>query len=159
MATIAVIMAMRAEAGPLIDEIAAARYELTPSLPTQVFVAERSGDTTVIGVNGIDPDHQVDLVGTEPAVLTTMQVIEHWQPDVVISAGTAGGWSRSAAQIGDVFVAWPHVVRHDRRIEIEGFRNYGIGRHLVWAYSEELAQHLDARKGVVTTSNSLDESE
>ena len=115
MATIAVIMAMRAEAGPLIDELGAARYGLTPSLP--------------------------------------MQIIEHWQPDVVISAGTAGGWSRSAAQIGDVFVAWPHVVRHDRRIGIEGFRDDGIGRHLVWADSEELAQHLDASKGVVTTSN------
>ena len=110
-------------------------------------------------MNGVDPEHQVDLVGTEPAVLTTMHVIEHWQPDVVMSAGTAGGWSRSAAQIGDVFVAWPHVVRHDRRIGIEGFRDYGIGRHRVWTHSEELAHHLDARKGVVTTSNSLDESD
>ena len=159
MATIAVIMAMRAEAGPLIDELGAARYELTPSLPTQLFVVERSGDTIVIGVNGVDPEYQVDLVGTEPAVLTTMHVIEHWQPDVVMSAGTAGGWSRSAAQIGDVFVAWPHVVRHDRRIGIEGFRDYGIGWHRVWAHSEELALHLNARKGVVTTSNSLDESD
>lgn len=159
MATIAVIMAMRAEAGPLIDELGAARYELSPLLPTQLFVAERAGDTIVIGVNGIDPEHQVDLVGTEPAVLTTMHVIEHWQPDLVMSAGTAGGWNRSAAQIGDVFVAWPHVVRHDRRIGIEGFRDYGIGRHRVWAHSEELAQYLDARKGIVTTSNSLDESD
>ena len=87
---------MRAEAGPLIDELGAARYGLNPSLPTQVFVAERSGDTIVIGVNGVDPEHQVDLVGTGSGAYN-VQVLEHWQPDVVITAGTAGGWWSGSA--------------------------------------------------------------
>ena len=78
MATIAVIMAMRAEAGQLIDELGAARYELNPSLPTQLFVAERSGDTIVIGVIGVDPDHLVDLFG--PQVTRTLEALIRTRP-------------------------------------------------------------------------------
>jgi 5'-methylthioadenosine nucleosidase len=159
MATIALVIAMRAEAAPLIEELGAIPQPVGSSVPTQAFIATFGDDTLVIGVNGVDPVHGVDLVGTEPAVLTTMQVIERWKPDVVISAGTAGGWSRSAAEIGDVYVAWPHVVRHDRRIGIERFHEYGIGSHPVWNRSEELALALGARTGIVTTGNSLDESE
>lgn len=159
MATIAVVIAMRAEAAPLISELGASLESAPESWPTQVYVAQSAEDTIVIGVNGIDPVHEVDLVGTEPAVLTTMHIIERWKPDVIISAGTAGGWNRAGGQIGDVFVAWPHVVRHDRRIGIERFHEYGIGSHSVWNRSEDLAVALEARTGIVTTSNSLDESE
>jgi 5'-methylthioadenosine nucleosidase len=159
MATIAVVIAMRAEAAPLIAELGATAESATEGWPTQMHVARLGEDTVVIAVNGVDHVHNVDLVGTEPAVLTTMQVVERWRPDVVISAGTAGGWTRSGGQIGDIFVAWPHVVRHDRRIGIEHFHEYGIGSHPVWARSEELANALGARTGIVTTSNSLDESE
>jgi 5'-methylthioadenosine nucleosidase len=159
MATIAVVMAMRAEAAPLIVELGAAAEPRSELWPATVHVAQSGDDIVVIGVNGVDPVHEVDLVGTEPAVLTTMQVVEQWRPDVVISAGTAGGWTRSGGQIGDVFVGWPHIVRHDRRIGIERFHEYGIGSHPVWDRSEQLADALEARKGIVTTGNSLDESD
>ena len=158
MTTIAVIFAMRAEAAPLISELGATEEQMS-SRPTQLYSAQQGDTKVVIGVNGVDPVHGVDLVGTEPAVLTTMSVIDRWKPDVVISAGTAGGWSRAEANIGDVFVAWPHVVRHDRRIGIERFHEYGIGSHPVWNRSNELATALGARQGIVTTSNSLDESD
>jgi len=158
MTTIAVIFAMRAEAAPLISELDATAEQMS-SRPTQLYSAQQGDTKVVIGVNGVDPVYGVDLVGTEPAVLTTMSVIDRWKPDVVISAGTAGGWSRAEANIGDVFVAWPHVVRHDRRIGIERFHEYGIGSHPVWNRSNHLATALGARKGIVTTSNSLDESE
>ena len=159
MATIAVVMAMRAEAAPLIAELGAVARPQSEPWPAEVYVAQSDDDIVVIGVNGVDPVYEVDLVGTEPAVLTTMKVIEGWKPDIVISAGTAGGWSRSGGQIGDVFVGWPHVVRHDRRIGIERFHEYGIGSHQVWDHSEQLADALEARKGIVTTGNSLDESD
>ena len=158
MTTIAVIFAMRAEAAPLIAELDATK-ERASLRPTQLYSARQGETKVVIGVNGVDPVHGVVLVGTEPAVLATMSVIDRWKPDIVISAGTAGGWSRAEANIGDVFVAWPHVVRHDRRIGIERFHEYGIGSHPVWNRSNELATALGARLGIVTTSNSLDESD
>ena len=66
---------------------------------------------------------------------------------------------RADAEVGDVYVSWPHVVRHDRRIDLAGLREYGIGRHEVWDGAPDLAVHLGARLGVVTTSNALDESD
>lgn len=127
--------------------------------PFEWFVADRDDHRVVIAVNGVDSRHGVDLVGTEPAVMTTTAVIDAFGPDLVVSAGTAGGWQRAGAAVGDVYVSWPHVVRHDRRIDIDGLREYGIGRHEVWHGAPALADHLGARLGVVTTGNSLDESD
>ena len=158
MRTVAVVMAMRAEAQPVVAALGAEPVAAPSGRPVQWFVAEGSDHRMVIAVNGVDPRHGVDLVGTEPAVLNTMSVIDAFSPDLVVSAGTAGGWQRAGASVGDVYVSWPHVVRHDRRIDIDGLRDYGIGRHAVWDGAPELAEHLGARLGVVTTGNALDES-
>lgn len=152
-------MAMRAEARPFISALEAQSVSSPGRLPCQWFVAERSDHRVVIALNGVDGRHGVDLVGTEPAVMNTTAVIDAFEPDLVVSAGTAGGWQRAGASVGDVYVSWPHVVRHDRRIDIEALRDYGIGRHAVWPGATSLATHLGARLGVVTTGNALDESE
>ena len=157
--TIAVVMAMRAEAAPLINHFDAQLVPSPGALPHRWYVADDvHGVRVVIAVNGVDDRHGVDLIGTEPAVMNTAAVCAEFAPAMVISAGTAGGWMRADATVGDVYVAWPHVVRHDRRIDLDGLRDYGIGRHAVWEGSPELAHVLGARTGVVTTSNALDES-
>ena len=127
--------------------------------PFEWFVAERDDHRVVVALNGVDRRHGVDLVGTEPAVLNTGAVLDAFAPDLVVSAGTAGGWQRAGAAVGDVYVSWPHVVRHDRRIDLDGLRDYGIGRHGVWDGAPALADRLGARTGVVTTGNALDESD
>ena len=157
--TVAVVMAMRAEARPLISALGAEPVATPRGRPHEWFLVERDNYRVVIAVNGVDARFGVDLVGTEPAVLNTMSVIDAFMPDIVVSAGTAGGWQRSGAAVGDVYVSWPHVVRHDRRIDIDGLRDYGIGRHAVWEGAPGLADRLGARLGVVTTGNALDESE
>ena len=157
--TVAIVMAMRAEARPLIAAFDAVSHPVPARRPFEWFVADRDDHRVVIAVNGVDPRHGVDLVGPEPAVMNTSAVIDEFGPDLVVSAGTAGGWQRAGAAVGDVYVSWPHVVRHDRRIDIEALRDYGIGRHAVWHGAPALADHLGARLGVVTTGNSLDESD
>ena len=127
--------------------------------PFEWFVAERDDHRVVVALNGVDRRHGVDLVGTEPAVLNTGAVLDAFAPDLVVSAGTAGGWQRAGAAVGDVYVSWPHVVRHDRRIDLDGLRVYGIGRHGVWDGGPALPDRLGARTGVVTTGNALDESD
>ncbi|KAF8377829.1 hypothetical protein HHK36_031214 [Tetracentron sinense] len=59
----------------------------------------------------------VDNVGTISASLMTYASIQVLKPDLVINAGTAGGFKAKGACIGDVFLA-SDVAFHDRRIPI-----------------------------------------
>ena len=129
--TIAVVMAMRAEARLVVEAVEAKEVDSPAPMPYRWWVRECDSYRLVIAINGVDDRHGVDLIGTEPAVLCTNAVVAAFSPDVVISAGTAGGWQRSGASVGDLYVGWPHVVRHDRRIDIARLRDYGIGRHAV----------------------------
>ena len=157
--TIAVVMAMRAEAAGVLTALGANRVTEPAPLNFEWHVADRVGLRIVVAVNGVDPRTGVDSIGTEVAALNTHEVIVRFAPSIVISAGTAGGWSRAEARVGDLYVSWPHVVHHDRRIDLDGMREYGIGSHPVWEGAPALAEAIDARLGIVTTGNSLDESD
>lgn len=151
-------MAMGAEASSLLVSLQAVAVHGAPPLSVKWFSAQRHGAELMIALNGRDRRFGVDSIGTDAAVLNTYAVIERFHPDIVISAGTAGGWRRSGGEIGDVYVSDRHVVHHDRRIDLAGFSEYGIGRHPVVSLRNMAAQ-LGLKIGVVTTGNSLDESE
>ncbi len=57
------------------------------------------------------------------------------------------------ANILDVFIS-SDVANHDRRINIPGFREWGIGRHTTHI-TENLRKELHLLHGHVTTSNSF----
>jgi nucleoside phosphorylase len=158
--TVAVILAMRAEARPLIDLVNAVERELPETvgpLPIQWFDARVGGLNVVIAVNGADRRRGVDEIGTQPAALNAYVTMLHRRPDLVISAGTAGGWGRHGTRIGDVFVSRDRFVFHDRRIPLPGFDQYGIGSYAS-VDAGHLARSLELKQGVVTTGNSLDEA-
>ena len=50
----------------------------------------------------------------------------HKTKDLVINAGTAGGFSRKGAAIGDAFIS-TGIKHHDRRIAIPGFTGMRSG--------------------------------
>jgi 5'-methylthioadenosine nucleosidase len=158
-----IVMAMMAEARPLCDALDAHEIAGEDFLPTRTFKARLGGMDTIIAVNGSDPRFTVDSIGKETAALTTYSLIRRFQPDLVISAGTAGGWARHGTQIGDIFVSEGSIVHHDRRIDLAGFDEYGIGNYPVYGATDLvqlLGQRLPrVRTGIVTSSNSLDESE
>lgn len=86
------------------------------------------GDITVHLVhNGKDAKAGVDKVGTNAATLTTYLSIDAFMPDVVISAGTAGGFASRGAEIASIFVSTA-CVNHDRRIPLPGFDEFGLGK-------------------------------
>jgi nucleoside phosphorylase len=165
---IVLVMAMEAEAAPLREAIGAQRVDgpaWAASLPPQVWHAPDGpgGTDIVLVVNGTDPGTGVDCIGTTAAALATMVAIDSARalggrpPDLVLSVGTAGGWERSGAVIGDVYLAWDRFVCHDRRIDLPGFDELGRGD----LPAADLRRHGDAlgcRLGVVTTGDSLDES-
>ncbi|MGA0801103.1 MAG: 5'-methylthioadenosine nucleosidase [Ilumatobacteraceae bacterium] len=158
MRRIAVVMAMAAEAAPIVSTLDARSVTSPSPLVTRWFDAERHGAEVRVAINGRDRRFGVDSIGTEAAALTTYSTITAFAPELVISAGTAGGWQRCGGEVGDVYVSDGQVVHHDRRIALEGFEAYGIGAYPVVS-ARTMAQSLGLKTGVVTTSNSLDEND
>jgi nucleoside phosphorylase len=155
-------MAMAAEAEPLIATLAATELP-TPawaaSLPARLHrQRDHEGIDVVVATNGTDPVSGVDCIGGQGAVLATHLALITHQPDLVLSVGTAGGFARAGAAIGDVFVAWDRFVHHDRRIDIPGFAGFGVGNHPA-ADIRDAAVACGCRLGVVTTGESLDQSD
>jgi len=155
--TIAIVMAMHDEAAPVVSALGATPVAVPAGRPHQWYLGQRVGARVVVSVNGADRRFGVEGVGPEPAVMNTVATIERFQPDLVVSAGTAGGWSARGGSIGKVYLSHPHVVRHDRRIAIEGYHEYGEGRFPV-VPMRAVAADIDAELGVVTTGGSLDET-
>ena len=157
---VVVIMAMEAEAEPVLAAVNAQQMD-TPAwaaaLPTQLYVALVDKIELVVAVNGVDPATGVDCVGTQAAALSTQVAIAAHAPDLVISAGTAGGYQRHGAEIGDAYLAWPSLVHHDRRIALPVFDEFGRGEHPA-ADLRSVATALGLRTAIVTTGNSLDET-
>lgn len=161
MRRVAIVMAMRAEARPVVDALGAHRVPLPEAagpLPHEWYRATRGSLQVTVAVNGVDRRFGVDKIGTQPAALNAYVTCVHERPDLLISAGTAGGWARHGTRIGDVFVSDGHFLFHDRRIDLPGFADYGVGRYPA-VDARALAAAIGAKTGLVTTSDSLDESD
>ena len=153
---------MAAEAAPVIEALGAREVDQpdwAARLPARLFhTHDFCGLDIVIATNGTDPVTGVDCIGGYAAVLAAHVLLRSHEPDLLLSVGTAGGWSRAGAEIGDVYVTWDRFVHHDRRINIPGFDSFGIGNHPA-ADLREPALAIGCRLGIVTTGESLDESE
>ena len=92
-----VLMAMKQEASPFL-----AAHDLQPStpswpsrLPMQAYTGRLGGaDVTVVWA-GHDVKYACNNVGTTSAAVSAYASILEFQPDVVISAGTAGGFRQA----------------------------------------------------------------
>jgi len=157
MKCVAVIMAMGAEASPVLTSLGARSVTGHTRFPFLYFESDRHGCRVIVSVNGRDRRHGVDSIGTEPAALNAYTLIERFSPDLVISAGTAGGWRRCGGEVGDVYISDKRFVYHDRRIDLPDFAPYGIGSYAA-APVDSLVAAFGLKTGVVTTGNSLDES-
>lgn len=96
----------------------------------------------------------VDCVGTVSAALVTYAAIQSLKPDLIISAGTAGGFKAKGASVGDVFLA-SEVAFHDRRIPIPVFDLYGVGLRQACS-TPNLLKELNLKIGKLSTGDSLD---
>jgi len=151
---------MQDEALPLIDTLGLQFDEsiFPRSVPFRAFRGWYEKCQITLVTNGHDNVYGtgVDNVGTVPASLATYLILEklNGTADIVVNAGTCGGFKRKGAQIGDVFLT-SAVANHDRRIPIPEFIPYGVGR-LNTANVSQLAVSINAKVGICTTSNSLD---
>lgn len=148
--TTLVVMAMRAEAMPIVSSMALSRLENTPS-PFEWY----SDSGVVVAINGMDPRHGVDSIGTTPAALNTVAAVARFKPSIVVSAGTAGGFASRGGHIGQVVVADGPVIHHDRRVPLRGFENYARGQHPT-IDARTIASNLGFTAGPCSTGDSLD---
>lgn len=73
---------------------------IPPPAPCVTWSGPVSGLQVHIAWNGRCATHGVDQVGTTAAALTTYLAVQAFKPDVVISAGTAGGFNAQVRTCG-----------------------------------------------------------
>ena len=151
---VAVIVAMQEEAAPLIEHLKLVRSEGIAGAPTIVHSGSYKGGTVSVVNPGRDEKTGVNLIGTDAAALTTFLAIKELLPDLVVTAGTCGGFKRAGGKVGDVYLATAFQ-HHDRRIPIPGYDAFGLGRRDA-AKSSKLAEKLGFKTGLCSTGNSLD---
>ena len=155
--TLVVLIAMEAEAAPLLEDLKLAQGQGTPwpaELPFKHYAGEVKGADVHVVVFGKDPTYGVDCVGTQVAAMATMAAITAFKPDLILNAGTAGGFAKEGCAVGEVYVG-SSTCFHDRRIAIPGFDLYGQCM-LKCQSSDKLAEHLELKRGIISTGNSLD---
>lgn len=152
-----VLIAMEAEGMQLLNELSELREDDTglPDLPALCYTGTFRGLEVVVVMNGQHPIHGVTSVGPTAAAVTAYAALRRFKPDLLLNAGTAGGFQRQGGAIGDVYVSTA-VALHDRRIPIPGFESYEHGHLATFTPEGLLKVETTWKEGIVTTSNSLD---
>ena len=161
--SVLVPIVMEAEAKPFVEHMKLTPVEgfFPPQTPFLAFSGMHDSTKITVVTFGKDKVYGtgVDNAGTVPSSLATFLAIQTLaaskEPvDLVINAGTCGGFKRKGAGIGNVFVT-TGVANHDRRIPIPGFDTYGIGK-METLNATTMADKLGYKTGICTTGNSLD---
>ncbi|XP_043713361.1 5'-methylthioadenosine nucleosidase-like isoform X2 [Telopea speciosissima] len=154
--TIVFVIAMQSEALPLVN-----RFQLTED-PDSLFPkgcpwVRYHGTYEDLHINliwpGKDPVWGVDNVGTISASLVTYASIQALKPDLIVNAGTCGGFKAKGACIRDVFLV-SEVAFHDRRIPIPVFDQYGVGARRTCS-TPNLLQKLNLKGAAVAYAAGL----
>lgn len=151
------IIAMRAEAQPLIDHLGMTqRKDFFSPLPCEVW--ETQGERCVyIVLPGRQMDR--DLIGCEAAAMATTLAVERLHPDIIINSGTCGAWQRYGMEVGKVYLG-DGAMFHDRRVPGDNaWATQGLGNYPVWKGTKALAEKLGLGTGKVTTGSSFDMTE
>ncbi|GJN01125.1 hypothetical protein PR202_ga18364 [Eleusine coracana subsp. coracana] len=154
-----IVIAMQTEALPLVNKfklVDAPPHESTfpKGAPWIRYHGNYKGLHIDLVWPGKDPVLGVDSVGTVSAALVTYASIQMLKPDLIINAGTAGGFKAKGASIGDVFLA-SDAAFHDRRIPIPVFDMYGIGARKTLE-TPNMLKELNLKVGKLSTGDSLD---
>ncbi|EGG99739.1 5'-methylthioadenosine nucleosidase / S-adenosylhomocysteine nucleosidase [gamma proteobacterium IMCC2047] len=158
-ANIAILMAMQGEAAPLIQHFQLQENQscFASALPFRCF-QKQVGDLQLnLLTSGTDKVHGVDNIGCEPATLMAQQAIDKLNPDLLISAGTAGGFAAKGAQIGTLYASEKYFVFHDRIVPLPKFDNAAIGCYPALDVSQ-LAADLKLESGVISSGSSLEKN-
>lgn len=153
---ILLLIAMQTEAEPIIRELGLQKSSpiADRQLPFQSYEIDGPDQHLFLLVSGTDPRYRVDNIGTQAATLMAYVGIEQFRPDLVISAGTAGGFSARGAQAGTVYLSDAEFLFHDRIVPLAGFDEQGVG-HYPAANVRALARRLQLPFGKISSGSSF----
>jgi 5'-methylthioadenosine nucleosidase len=154
---IMLLVAMNKEAQPIIQHMNMKQIEHTmdSQLPASAYEAEMEKGRVILVVSGKCMSHGVDRIGAQGLNLVAWEALKSFKPDLLINAGTAGGFQKQGAAPGDVYVSTESIKYHDRLLKPDMvFLNYGVGsyRCLPIPY---IAKRLGLKEGVISTGGSL----
>lgn len=155
MKRICFLFAMHAEAAPLIEKFRLEEVkDFFAPLPPVLYKGEHEGKEIFVVLNG--QQNGLDLVGCEPATLSTQLLISKLSPDLLINAGTCGAFLSNDSHIGDVYLSHEQIMFHDRRVgDSGGWYEMGVGFYPCMDASG-MAADLGFKQGRCTTGSSLD---
>jgi len=152
--TIVILVAMKPEAMPIVEALGMELVgRLHPCYPIEHYSSEKQPHIHLV-INGVCPRFGVDNVASQPATIAAFLCIEKLHPSILLNAGTAGGFQSAGSSIGDVYLSYPKVYFHDRRIPIPGFQEFGLGSYPC-PDVRPIAKALGVKTGSVSTGNSL----
>lgn len=155
--TIVIVFAMQTEALPIVNQLQL-KEDLNSVFPKEVPWVRYHGAYKDLDISIIWPGKDtvlgVDSIGTISASLVTYASIQALEPDLIINAGTAGGFKAKGATVGDIFLV-SHVAFRDRRIPIPVFDLYGIGLRQAFS-TPNLLRSLNLKVGKLSTSDSFE---
>jgi 5'-methylthioadenosine nucleosidase len=152
---ITLTFAMCAEADPIAERLGLGPTRvLRKGLPALIRNGRCGAVNITLSVQGVDPVHGVDRIGTESAALTAWVLAEEHEPDLLINAGTCGGFEARGGSVGKTYLASGHFLYHDHVIPIPGFRELGEGRIPVAPYPA-VKRLLEIESGPVSSGASL----
>jgi len=156
---IVILMAMQEEANLLISSLNLVENKtvLSEMLPFRCFQIKLAKSHLSLITSGIDHRNQVDNIGCEAATLMAYESIGQLDPDILISAGTAGGFSDKGAEIGSVYASDNYFIFHDRVVPLPGFRESAIGRFPA-ANIGKMINDLALQSGIISTGSSLEKN-
>ena len=158
---IAFFFAMEGEARGLIEALELDEQgHLQPGLPSKWYrgilpmMGMEETLEVAVGVAGEDPELACDRIGTDSAVMTSYLLTREFRPDLLVNAGTCGGFLKRGGRIGAVYLASKAFLFHGRVIPLPGFKEYGVGR-IPALPASGLTEAIDVMQGVVSTSDSF----
>jgi 5'-methylthioadenosine nucleosidase len=159
---VVLIVAMEQEATPFIHKHDLQQMQPSPFMTGMQMVCYsghiiNNSIEVFLVWTGRDKRYNVNNVATTAASVATYASIHAFEPDLVLSAGTAGGFAAVGATVGDVYIS-TKCVFHNRRIPSgTDYEEYGFG-HFRSPPLPLLAAECGLKQGVVSTSDSLDHS-
>lgn len=154
---IALIMAMKEEAKPVISEFGMTRFALESSRKwkNEVYESSKYPGFFLILNGSYIKDENVSKVGTQAACMATFIALELLGAEMIINAGTAGGFASRGNKVGDVFLG-KKAFYHDRRVPIsKEWQDFAKGEYPLY-FKNDWFEAYDFFEGYISTGNSLD---
>lgn len=156
---VVILMAMQGEAEPFINHFQLVEKPdcFAAALPFRCFQKQVDSLLVTVVTSGVDATHGVDNIGCEPATLMAHESISKLHPDLLINAGTAGGFTSKGAQIGTIYASENYFVFHDRIVPLPGFSEAAVGCFPALNVTQ-LASDLELKTGVISSGSSLEKN-